>query len=356
MPRTSGQPRYRGTYKGISIDLTAKTAAELEEKVRSRKNEIDAGLVVGSAADITVRTWSQKWLKVYKRPSIDAKNYKNYETNLNLHILPEIGAKKLCDVKPVDLQQILNAHGDKSRSHVGHIKDALTGMFREAFRNGYIPRDPALGLKIPDSCSSGTHRKLTKEETDLFLQACEYSQYGPAFLLEYYAGLRPIEIIKLRRKNITEKYISITETKNPKKKEKPAGVRDIPIIAKLRPTVEKIIEGKNPEDLLFLTDKGKQLTSSYLSHRWDSVLRWMDIAAGAELDNNKVVEHKVDQDLNQYDLRHTFCTNLESAGIPINVARQLMGHESVDMTARIYTHTTTDVIDAAGEKMDAFEG
>lgn len=56
-----------------------------------------------------------------------------------------------------------------------------------------------------------------------------------------------------------------------------------------------------------------------------------------------------------YDLRHTYCTDLERAGVPINVASQLMGHSSIEITAKIYTHTTEDVFADAAAKLDTLQ-
>ncbi|MDD2217639.1 MAG: tyrosine-type recombinase/integrase [Eubacteriales bacterium] len=41
-----------------------------------------------------------------------------------------------------------------------------------------------------------------------------------------------------------------------------------------------------------------------------------------------------------YCLRHTYCTDLQDAGVPINVAKELMGHSDISVTAKIYTHRT----------------
>jgi len=51
--------------------------------------------------------------------------------------------------------------------------------------------------------------------------------------------------------------------------------------------------------------------------------------------------------LDIHALRVTFCTRLALAGVPIQVAQSLMGHQSVEMTANIYTRVTTqDLRDA----------
>jgi len=58
-------------------------------------------------------------------------------------------------------------------------------------------------------------------------------------------------------------------------------------------------------------------------------------------------------DLEPYCLRHTFCTDLEVDGVPINVARYLMGHKDISVTSKIYTHTTGKVIEDARSKMNS---
>lgn len=39
-----------------------------------------------------------------------------------------------------------------------------------------------------------------------------------------------------------------------------------------------------------------------------------------------------------HQLRHTYCTMLYIAGVDILTASKLMGHSSVDVTLKIYTH------------------
>lgn len=62
----------------------------------------------------------------------------------------------------------------------------------------------------------------------------------------------------------------------------------------------------------------------------------------------------VADDLVPYDLRHTFCIDLQDAGVSINVAKELMGHSSIELTARIYTHYTEKSLNDAAVKMEQF--
>ena len=73
---------------------------------------------------------------------------------------------------------------------------------------------------------------------------------------------------------------------------------------------------------------------------------------GAKLYRNKITISAVADDLEPYCLRHTYCTDLQDAGVPINVAKYLMGHSDISTTANIYTHITEETIQEAAKKIN----
>ena len=60
-------------------------------------------------------------------------------------------------------------------------------------------------------------------------------------------------------------------------------------------------------------------------------------------------------DLVPYCLRHTFGTDLQDAGVPLNVARYLMGHADVSTTSKVYIDTTKRSIQDAARKMNDYD-
>ena len=73
---------------------------------------------------------------------------------------------------------------------------------------------------------------------------------------------------------------------------------------------------------------------------------------GATLKRNQIIVHAIADDLVPYCLRHTYGTDLQDAGVPINVAKYLMGHSDISVTANIDTHTTDEAIADAAEKIN----
>ena len=87
---------------------------------------------------------------------------------------------------------------------------------------------------------------------------------------------------------------------------------------------------------------------------WGNFKRSLDVESGAKLCRNKIVLSALAPDLVPYCLRHTYCTDLQDAGVAINVARYLMGHSNISVTAKIYTHTTEKTLSDAAKKINDF--
>ena len=74
---------------------------------------------------------------------------------------------------------------------------------------------------------------------------------------------------------------------------------------------------------------------------WLSFKRQLNIEMGCKVKNHTVIPpYRVADDLVPYCLRHTYCTDLQDAGVPINLAKEFMGHSNISITAKIYTHGT----------------
>ena len=88
---------------------------------------------------------------------------------------------------------------------------------------------------------------------------------------------------------------------------------------------------------------------------WDNFKRELDIIMGAEVYRNKITRSVVADDLAPYVMRHTYCTDLQDAGVPINVAKYLMGHSSILVTSKIYTHMTELTMNETADKINQFQ-
>lgn len=113
-------------------------------------------------------------------------------------------------------------------------------------------------------------------------------------------------------------------------------------------------KGEGSDPVFRQPTTGRMHSGSSANDLWNNFKRELDIQMGAEIYRNKIIRSVVATDLVPYCLRHTYCTDLQRAGVPINIAKYLMGHSDISVTSNIYTSTTPDVISNAKESIDNF--
>ena len=111
----------------------------------------------------------------------------------------------------------------------------------------------------------------------------------------------------------------------------------VPIIDPLRPTLERLIDGKGPDDRLIVGPKGGVITTATLrdATRWDQLV--------IDLGLDGLVRH---------GLRHTALTWMADSGVPLYVLQRVAGHQDPAVTAR-YLHPDTAALAEAGSAFSA---
>lgn len=283
----------------------------------------------------TVTEYATRWVDTYKKTTVSASVYHAYKARINNHIIPAIGPLKLKNVKPTHLQEIMNAQAGKSKTHCDKLIVTIKSIFRQAVKDELIRKDPSEDITAPKA-SSGAHRSLSPEERAQALLSAQTHNFGLAVKLMLLCGLRPQEAMALKWSDIDQinrrlmvrravkKDNTIAETKTA------SGARDIPIPPALW------------DSLNFPTDLNQWMIKNLYNerHTYTSMRGgWRRFKEASGLD------------CDMYDLRHTYCTDLEAAGVPINVAKYLMGHSSIAVTSRIYTHMREDTLASAADRI-----
>ena len=106
------------------------------------------------------------------------------------------------------------------------------------------------------------------------------------------------------------------------------------------------------DSYVFPGPHGKPADDSAITRWWKSFCRAMDIERGAVVYRNQVIETTLSPDLTLYCLRHTFATDLQRAGVQLTVAKDLMGHADISMTAH-YTHKDNALLHEAIARLSA---
>lgn len=357
-----------------------KTQAEANAKKKEFKDMLDTG-ADPNAAKITVRQYVDKWLALRAIKDQDRKTTRTYDTYCReaKRLTDALGAKPLRQVTQSDVNAILLSRSGMSSSAIGYTYDTLQQIFSAAVGDRLIYYNPMAGLEKPSSVD-GSHRPIEPWERDLILASWADHRLGLMAMLMLYAGLRRGEAIALRWEDIslTDRRIRVHASASIDRAGRPvmgstktdAGVRVLPIVPQLLPALQRY---HRAEGYVCLSAKGKQLSESAAIRGWESYLyslsvlkcgcnrRWVDTK------NKRAIQDQPDlysadhpkyvwQDVSirMHDLRHTFCTMLYDAGVDIKTAQYLMGHASIEVTMKIYTHLSEQKNRASIGKLLAF--
>ncbi|MEE0741503.1 MAG: tyrosine-type recombinase/integrase [Emergencia sp.] len=333
------------TFEGRRYEVRGATLEEAIENMVIAKQKLQAGQVLISSS-MLVNDWFYKAVGIYKSEAGDAWLY-NFTNITKNHVLSEIGHMKLKDVKPLYCQQILNAVSGRSESLIEKVYQGLDFIFATAFDNGLISINPMKKVKRPKGYSN-QRRSLTPFERKIFLQVAETHRAGPWLKSMLYCGLRPSETAMIKGKDIRiidgEKYLFVDGTKSA------AAKRYIPLPDELY----EVLPPVSPFEYVFSTPTGRQLNKTYMRRMWLSFKRDMNIAAGCRMYRNALVPpYPIAPELSPYYLRHTYCTDLQNAGVDIRVAQKFMGHSKIEMTYKIYSHNDSLAMSTAGEQISS---
>ena len=197
--------------------------------------------------------------------------------------------------------------------------------------NEFVEKNPVIGCILPSGITT-TRRAITAEERSAILAVCKYHPAGLYILFMLYCGIRPHEAACIQGKDVNGNILHVRGTKSSD------ADRYIPIPEVLR----KVLPEIGAEEYLIKSLSGvSPIKESHRRKMWNSFKkelgRYIDVA----------------DDLVPYCLRHTYCTDLQDAGIPINVARELMGHSTIVLTSKIYTHHSQKTFDNALELINS---
>ena len=343
--------RHTETYKDVRIDVKADTLSELMDKVAAKKQQIDKQIL---SPDMKLKPFAEKYIETYKSTSVSNTWYQDINRIVSSKIIPGIGNRPVGKIKPMDIQLFLNSLTNLSDSYIKKIYDLTCQIFRYAYRNGMTSQDITLTIERPNGKKGVTGRSITENEREALLKVLDGHRGNLFCKIMLYCGLRPGEVCALLWKDIDLENGIIDVNKaqkkdgsigDPKSKD---GIRKVPIPLHFIPELKA--NAKSPFELVCPQTNGSPHTETSRKKMWKSVKRQMNIEMGATVKRNQLIPPlPLADDFTMYNLRHTYCTDLEKMGVPINIARQLMGHSDISITSKIYTHASDESLNIAKE-------
>ena len=316
----------------------------MDDKIRDYYIQKEEQKHKGVFPDMLFKDFADNWYELnVKNADCSMVNKYNYKNYVYTHIIPYFKSYKLCEIHEDDCQRFLNQYVGKSKAMVSKLRMTLRRIMRKAEKQKLIPGNPAEDIVLPQ-VTQGSRRPITDEERARILETAKTHYAGAMVLTMLYCGLRPIEVRNLKWADLdfTNNLLTVTKSKTA------AGTgRKLPIPPQLKTALIEHKFKRLNDEWVFVRYKNHKLPldESSFYYAWHNFCREMDIANGATVYRNQITKSTLSPDLEPYLLRHTFCTDCQAAGVPLNVAKELMGHSDISVTAKIYTHMVDEVFE-----------
>lgn len=226
-------------------------------------------------------------------------------------LLPVQGAP-LRELRPYQLQRLFDnmTAGAASKRHA---KDLLSQLFRLGIELDIIDRDHCAFVKIETGEKSTKHHPFTRVEIETLFQAVPDEPIADTVVMLIYTGLRPSELLDIRRENVHTEVGYLTGGM----KTKAGKNRVIPIHSRIAPLVSARAAHSCGH---LIEDRGKQVSYQNYARLFHALMERLGMG------------HL------PHDGRHTFASLADSAGMSPVVIKKIMGHASSDITESVYTH------------------
>ena len=353
--RTDG--RY-AVYLSMGFDENGKRIrktfyGKTQKEANAKKKAYQDGLGIAVKEHVTLEEWVAKWLEVYVKGGV--KHKEMLQTIMNVFMDYMGKSTRIDKIQPLQVQAYAKFIADHSKSYVDKARRSISSLFMTAVDNGFCPSDPSGGI-VWDYVSNGTHNALDANLRALVTNHWFIHNAGVWAMLMLYAGLRPSEALALRYEHVHDGYIHVTDGSgfegntlviHEGKTKTESGQRIIPIVAPLQQMLDVLRARGNTEGLICRNAKGGDVTLNAYRRNWEYYWSMLEQihngrepkGAGRRTDRYPP-DWKYLPKVDKYDLRHTFCTTLFEADVDVKTAQYLMGHASLDMTLKIYTHLT----------------
>jgi integrase len=313
--RTSQQPR------GTSVSPT-RTAPE-----RSR---------------ISVAAWAGQWSAA--QTGLKPSTLYGYRSILKARIVPRWGQYRLADVTHAEIAAWVAGlvSSDLAPSTVRQAYRVFSLLLTLAVRDGWIPRNPAIGVPLP-RVRRADPRFLNRDEVERLAEAA--GEHGDVVHLLAYTGLRFGEMaaLRVRQVDFLRKRLTVAESATevggtveygaPKTHQQ----RTVPIPGVLLAPLSRRCEGKGRDDLVLTSPEGSVLRSGNFRRRvFDPAAREAAL-----------------EDLSPHDLRHTAASLLVASGANVKAVQRMLGHASAAMTLDVYSGLFDDDLGGLADRMDA---
>lgn len=309
----------RVRYRKRSPLNTRQGALDFEATVRQQLSRGEPVLLALSSGR-TFANFAEEWFETYVRTNNRPSEQRAKRMKLDNHLLPYFGSRPIATIGEQDVERFKKAKLEQglSAKSVNNALTVLRKCLQTAHEWGALPRVPRFQwLRVAPQ----RFDFLTKEEAGRLLEASRPDGvWGEMVLCGLRTGMRVGELLALAWQDVDFERHTLTVQRAilcgivdaPKNNR----TRTIPLTTDL----EACLVRRRSEGIVFPNDFGRHHTYS---------------AAVCAL--HRAQQRAGLRGFGWHALRHTFASQLVTAGVSLRAVQELLGHSTIQMTMR-YSH------------------
>lgn len=351
-----------GTGKQIQKSITGKTQKEVATKLKQMSLDVGNG-TYRVPCNLTVKGWLEAWQKDYMG-DVKASTKYLYSRNVDLYIIPNLGAVKLDSLTTPMIQKLYNQLTSENQDSgkplspktIKNIHGILHKALQQAVENGVIRANPSDACKLP-RVEKKDIQPLDDTQVSEFLKAICGHPYEYLYKIALFTGIREGEVLgltwdcldldagtltvkqQLRREQHKDGQFYFSKPKNNKTRVLTLAPSVVKLfrLQKLEQNGKRLKAGKRwmERDLVFSNETG-----DFLSHR--VIYRCF----------KELVKEIGTPSTRFHDLRHTYAVMAIQSGDDIKTVQENLGHATAAFTLDVYGHVTAQMKKASADRME----
>ena len=358
--------RDPGTGKQLRKSVYGKTQKEVRQKLSQAVAALDNGDYF-QPSKMTLSRWVEIWLQEYTGDN-KYLTVKHYKAQCKTHIVPSLGAVKLSELAPPQIQAFYNGlqRDGLAAKSVRNIHGILTKCLSTAVQVGYLRSNPASMVTLPKIEKKEIH-PLTDEQVKDFLRVSAGDEYEILLKVILFTGLRESEAIGLTWDCIDFKAGAVKVCKQLQKRPlSDGGFTFAPLkndkSRSLRPAhfVLDLLERRKREQAAQRLKAGELWEGWHTAEEQKSALVFTT-ATGGNLSPQTVYNHykklavKIGApDSRVHDLRHTFAVLSLQNGDDVKTVQGNLGHATAAFTLDVYGHVSERMKEDSAARMEEY--
>ncbi len=336
--------------------FTTRTKVEAENRLNDILKAVTDGAYIKPGRD-TLAAYLERWLSDYAKSSLSPRGFERYRDIIRKHIIPDMGALTLSQVRPEHLQKHYTSklNAGLSARTVRYHHAVLHVALQTATKWGLVARNVADAVDPPKARRTEM-KTWDADEVARFVEGAKDSPYYAMFYTALFTGMRRSELLALawREVDLAFGQLSVTRGLHHLKDgsyvfTEPKSARSRRTIA-LPPSVSLLLKEHKERRSLECALRGTVLKDEALVFgdcegkpiRPNTVTRaWATLAAHLGLKTIRL-----------HDARHTHASLMLREGVHPKIVQERLGHSSIAITLDVYSHVAPGLQEAAAMSFD----